>query len=273
MVEKSTNRKEEKANLSGVRTSNQRQRKLEGDERQQTESEVKCVRRAIDNTLGKHNLHRPGWQFGGKGGHGKRRNDRGGYVIQTFQMLFTIAKLKLKPQQIRVREICQQDMDVKGLWSRSFCYWKHSRRMANACPSIPGVLVETSQNPCGLPYRMIDGNHRLCALKLKLHTFDADSNFTAPFFVLPEHDAENLIEREDESRHIPANVSSIVESYMESIGVLQPRDTSYVSNLYQMSMSNIEFGNHSTITVAVVMLTALSLCVLAIFRRCLQRKT
>ena len=272
MVEESTNRKEEKANLPGVRNSNQRQRKLEGDERQQTESEVKCVRVPIDNTLGYHTLHRPGWQFGGKGGNGKKRNGRSEYVIQVLQMLFTIAKLKLKPQQILVREICQKDMDVKRLWSRSFCYFKkNSRRMAKACPSIPGVLVETSQNPCGLPYRMIDGAHRLCALKLKLHTYDADSNFTAPYFVLPEHDAENLIERE--SRHVPANVSSIVESYMESIGVLQPRDTSYVSNLYQMSMSNIEFGNHSTITVAVVMLTALSLCVLAIFRRCLQRKT
>ena len=59
-------------------------------------------------------------------------------------------------------------------------------RISTACPDIPGVVAETFQNPCDLPYRLIDGTYRLCVIKATLRK-EGDNynvNATAPSFVL-----------------------------------------------------------------------------------------
>jgi hypothetical protein len=49
--------------------------------------------------------------------------------------------------------------------------WRYGR----ADPSVPGILARTSINPCGKPFRMIDGAHRMAKLTL-------ESNITASLF-------------------------------------------------------------------------------------------
>ena len=38
-------------------------------------------------------------------------------------------------------------------------------RLAGCNPEIPGIVLHAAANPCGLPYRLIDGNHRLHRLR------------------------------------------------------------------------------------------------------------
>jgi len=44
------------------------------------------------------------------------------------------------------------------------CYRRkcmEEKRLAACDPDVPGLVLEGAANPCGLPYRLIDGNHRL----------------------------------------------------------------------------------------------------------------
>ena len=59
---------------------------------------VKCADRHMKNILSKK-----GWEFAGKGR---------GYAIQVFEALLAVAKLKLIPQQIQVRNICHKCMSA-----------------------------------------------------------------------------------------------------------------------------------------------------------------
>jgi len=89
---------------------------------------------------------------------------------------------KLEPVLIHHDEICWKymaDPEQRKLESKV--------RYNNANVMIPGILAEVP-NPCNLKYRMIDGGHRMCKLKL-------ETNFTkSMFYIIDAKDFYNLLE-------------------------------------------------------------------------------
>ena len=72
--------------------------------------------------------------------------------------------------------------------------------MQTACPAVPGIAVRSQQNPCGLPYRVVDGAHRLCAHKQALWEWHEAGGAGLPpcaprYFVLEESDFAPLINK------------------------------------------------------------------------------
>ena len=72
------------------------------------------------------------------------------------------------PQMLHLHEICHKPMN-KSLPPdddhAEVCAAKLSEPRADAaCLSFPGIVVRSERNPCRLPYRMLDGSHRVCAL-------------------------------------------------------------------------------------------------------------
>ena len=70
--------------------------------------------------------------------------------------------------------------------------------MQTACTAVPGIAVRSRQNPCGLPYRVVDGAHRLCAHKQALWEWHEAGGAGLPpcaprYFVLEESDFAPLI--------------------------------------------------------------------------------
>ena len=59
-------------------------------------------------------------------------------------------------------------------------------RLAGCDPEIPGIVLRGAANPCGLPYRLIDGNHRL-------HRLRAAGRRHGPFFVLEFADVADCV--------------------------------------------------------------------------------
>ena len=122
-----------------------------------------------------------------------------------------IAATGLQPQPAPLAHVCHKGMataddaavdglptdGAKGLRRICGARLREASRMAYACPSVPGILVRTEQNPCGLPYRMVDGAHRICAFKRELAAW-ADAAGREPalpppcpplFFVISGRDA------------------------------------------------------------------------------------
>lgn len=144
-----------------------------------------------------------GWDFGGQHSH----------VLRLPDILNHIAHLGLRPQSVRVADVCHKNMTAaKGLGSE-LDQWKAAcesesrkqtchgaKRTATACTSAmtswsaPGILVRTAENPCKLPYRLVDGAHRLCKLKRELlDTTGTARRASAPFYVLAEADALHML--------------------------------------------------------------------------------
>ena len=59
-------------------------------------------------------------------------------------------------------------------------------RLAACDPEIPGIVLRAAANPCGLPYRLIDGNHRL-------HRLRGAGRVRGPFFVLDFADVADCV--------------------------------------------------------------------------------
>ena len=58
-------------------------------------------------------------------------------------------------------EIAFKGMDKPLTSRRENCKCCGGRRYVNCDPSIPGILVKDGPNPFDLPYRMVDGKHRI----------------------------------------------------------------------------------------------------------------
>ena len=81
-----------------------------------------------------------------------------------------------EPEQVQHRDICW-----KKIWSNTTRY--------NECDiQYPGIVVKTTENPCGLTYRMIDGAHRM--LKRKMEHPEIT---TSLFYVIQETDFFGLL--------------------------------------------------------------------------------
>ena len=103
------------------------------------------------------------------------------------------------PKVISVLEVCHKPMHHQGSSgledaTGSYCDdpdfdVMDEGRWERACPLVPGIVAEGALNPCASRFRMIDGRHRIC--KLKMETNMAISH--APFFVLNETEVLSLV--------------------------------------------------------------------------------
>uniref|UniRef100_A0A7S4BM90 Exostosin GT47 domain-containing protein n=1 Tax=Chrysotila carterae TaxID=13221 RepID=A0A7S4BM90_CHRCT len=111
------------------------------------------------------------------------------YVIPVDSMKLHLSSNRIRPVPIPLEQICHKGMVSKQAvaafaaaakggeklngdelhdFSKSCRVKLDSPRGARACASAPPIVVKSSYNPCGLPYRSIDGTHRICALKNEL---------------------------------------------------------------------------------------------------------
>jgi len=100
-----------------------------------------------------------------------------------------------KPRKLGFDEICHKPMHLDsypGLESPTAAYCHdediNPERYRQACPLVPGIVTEGAPNPCGARYRMLDGRHRICNLKLNFPHLRA-----AWFFVVKWEEIEALI--------------------------------------------------------------------------------
>lgn len=61
-----------------------------------------------------------------------------------------------------------------------------AERLAACDPEIPGIVLRAAANPCGLPYRLIDGNHRV-------HRLRGAGQMCGPFFVFDFADVADCV--------------------------------------------------------------------------------
>ncbi len=144
---------------------------------------------------GRHALRDGAWELSGRGAN---------HFVRVQDMLVLIARKKLQPRQIRVRDVCHKDMadpsapdpgypapkphpavsdtEWAALWRECGRKLANNRRMARACPDVPGIVVlnpthgtqepgdgrRKSNNPCQRQFRMVDGAHRMCSRKRDL---------------------------------------------------------------------------------------------------------
>lgn len=97
--------------------------------------------------------------------------------IPLVSVVERLARHPREPQMLLLSQICHKPMHIgsnKGLDDLKAEYCSEAvdvsddleqRRFAGACPLIPGIVAEGAQNPCGAPFRLVDGVHRLCVLK------------------------------------------------------------------------------------------------------------
>mmetsp|Transcript_34086 Transcript_34086/g.105454 ORF Transcript_34086/g.105454 Transcript_34086/m.105454 type:complete len:179 (+) Transcript_34086:275-811(+) len=92
---------------------------------------------------------------------------RTGEIAVESMMSVVLAK-DLLPAPVNLADVCHKDMSkASGESFEHICGRKKKEvaRYARGPPILPSILVRTRMNPCGLPYRMIDGAHRICRLK------------------------------------------------------------------------------------------------------------
>jgi len=169
-----------------------------------------------------------GWTLAGHGA---------GWGIPLMAAMNHIEHRRLAPRRVPLHLICHKGMGkisaepplglphdgAQGL-GRMCGSRLMDGQMEHVCPSVPGILVRTTQNPCGSAFRMIDGSHRLCAFKsylLRWHTDKSAPNAAAElparlppcaprFFVIEEEDAVNMaapmlsIERDEDEKEFSA---------------------------------------------------------------------
>lgn len=179
----------------------------------------RCRPRRLASTLALdgHSLKDVGWQLAGRGD---------GYLIRIHTLLLHVARRRLQPQPVPLHQICHKGMvDAEWLPTNlsSICGRKFDWRMAGACTDVPGVLIETAQNPCSLRFRMVDGAHRLCRRKCALHQGSKGSagsmeDAAAPFFVIAETDAQSIIAEDSGALELPpVNAEREVHLYMKNV--------------------------------------------------------
>lgn len=70
-------------------------------------------------------------------------------------------------ETIRFSEICRQDQFQPATSKRECCLCCNGERYFDADVSHPGIVLRTDINPLPLPYRLLDGRHRLWAMQAK----------------------------------------------------------------------------------------------------------
>lgn len=122
------------------------------------------------------------------------------YYARVFDLLNWARERNLLPVPIDITSICHKGMNSsnnmrpydgrEGLplssglpwWGRDACIeqLRSVTRTSSACIDIPGIIVANPNppmkvnNPCHLPYRMVDGAHRMCLRKYLLHLATAE---------------------------------------------------------------------------------------------------
>jgi hypothetical protein len=113
------------------------------------------------------------------------------YYARVFDLLDWSRGRNLLPVPVDISLICHKGMNssnnsLEGGWSRHSAGlpWDASctkqlrstaRVSSSSCIDIPGIIVANPpppmrvNNPCHLPYRMVDGAHRICLRKYLLH--------------------------------------------------------------------------------------------------------
>jgi hypothetical protein len=120
------------------------------------------------------------WSLRGPGSDG---------AIYTEDMFRLVLERDLAPVTLPLADVCHKDMSRAGNESLgAICGRKaaDARRNARGPAELPGVVVETSRNPCGLRYRMLDGSHRICRLK-------QGGAAAGRYYVLAEADMDELL--------------------------------------------------------------------------------
>ena len=116
------------------------------------------------------------------------------YYARVFDLLNWSRERNLLPVPIDIASICHKGMDSTntpegeegsrqtGLPWRNACQEKlrSTTRLSSSCIDIPGIIIASPRppmrvnNPCHLPYRMVDGAHRICLRKYILHVATAE---------------------------------------------------------------------------------------------------
>ena len=106
------------------------------------------------------------------------------HFVPVQDLLKTIYEHRIRPVEIALEQVCYKGM------GRCEEKLRNKMRVNWACTDIPGILVKSSQhaNPCGKPYRMLDGGHRICKMLLRV-----PPPRTANYFVLTEEQLVPLI--------------------------------------------------------------------------------
>jgi len=154
----------------------------------------------------KHTVERR-WELGPSEGESDPES-----CLWIHDLLATVIQRARSTTIIALSEVCHKPMhldDFAGLddLSSAYCHDPdmNMQRLEKACPFIPGIVAEGVPNPCHSRYRMLDGRHRICRLKL------AVPNAThAHFFVLNHQEALQHLSRDCDKQHEPP--SSIISS-------------------------------------------------------------
>ena len=67
---------------------------------------------------------------------------------------------------IQFDQICRYDMYVSAQEKRECCFCCNGQGIHYADISKPGIVLQ-AKNPAGLPYRLLDGRHRVWAMEAK----------------------------------------------------------------------------------------------------------
>ncbi|CAE7646837.1 unnamed protein product [Symbiodinium sp. CCMP2592] len=104
-----------------------------------------------------------------------------------------------EPSILPLAELCHKPMHQRGNTgledpTGSYCHDPEFETMREdrwnaACPLVPGIAADGALNPCGVRYRMLDGRHRICKLKM-----DSMMKVThVPFFILNKTEILSLV--------------------------------------------------------------------------------
>ena len=145
-------------------------------------------------TAGAHTWD-PSWDLGPK-----MTEDTDGSLL-LGRVVDLLLKSPRSPQKIGFDRLCHKPMHLDaypGLESPNAAYCHDEdispQRYSAACPLVPGIVAEGAPNPCGAPYRMLDGRHRICKLKLEFPEVKA-----AWFFVVRWDEIMELISSKSEA--------------------------------------------------------------------------
>ena len=195
--------------------------------------------RKLETWNGHHRILDGAWSFGGYGG---------GHCIQVEDMMWHVIGAQLMPQRVPLSLICHKGREKTGGAPRlantsrmgspsairnallEDCAVKlaEPHRMQRADALVPSILTRSHDNPCGLPYRMLDGSHRACGQKLRfLEAFmeGAQSALSCPAWDLqyvhsyvlePEH-VLSLVRR-CERQHLPTSSGVAVAMHAGAAG-------------------------------------------------------
>lgn len=117
-------------------------------------------------------------------------------AVLVEDIMGVVLRKKIRPRLIDFRELCHKNMeskeelyDMSKICEVKFKDGKYLREEAGAA-DVPGLLLNStenrSDNPCGLPFTMLDGSHRICLLK----EYGAKQGM---YYVLDQHDILPLI--------------------------------------------------------------------------------